>query len=125
MRCVPWQRFCQHRGLSPAYSVLRQERDFPFCFDQLESDENFLIFFISYATDLIMTVLNVTINNSQLSLARFTEKTGVSDNHQVNWVNVFKYYFVTIRDTKKDGATRCILGRSTCRPQIYSVCKGT
>ena len=26
-----------------------------------------------------------------------------------------------IRDTQKDGATRCILGRSTCRSQIYCV----
>ena len=26
-----------------------------------------------------------------------------------------------IRDTQKDGATHCILGRTTCRPQIYCV----
>ena len=29
-----------------------------------------------------------------------------------------------IHDTQKDGATRCILGRSTYRPQIYRVCLG-
>ena len=26
-----------------------------------------------------------------------------------------------IRDTQKDGATRCILGSSTCRPKIHCV----
>ena len=28
----------------------------------------------------------------------------------------------SIRHSQKDGATRCILGRSTCRPKIYCVC---
>ena len=31
---------------------------------------------------------------------------------------------VAIRVTQKDGAARCILGRSTYRTQIYSVCMG-
>ena len=33
---------------------------------------------------------------------------------------------VIIRDTQKDGTTHniCILGRSTCWPQIYRVCLG-
>ena len=30
----------------------------------------------------------------------------------------------TIRDTQKDGAPRCNLGKSTCRPKIYCVCMG-
>ena len=37
-----------------------------------------------------------------------------------------KLYFFqfVMRDTQKDGATHCILGKSTCRPQIYCVCMG-
>ena len=35
------------------------------------------------------------------------------------------WYIRSIRDTQKDGATRCILGRSTYRPKIYNVCMGS
>ena len=39
-----------------------------------------------------------------------------------NWIS--ETPFSAICDTQKDGATRCILGRSTCRPKIYCVCMG-
>ena len=45
----------------------------------------------------------------------------VIERHNVRWCYVNCYM---IHYTQKDGATCCILGRSTYQPQIYSVCMG-
>ena len=69
--------------------------------------------------DLLTKRFNGSKNYSELSKGVFNKLNQIS---QIPLHRSSKK--ITIRDYIKDGATRCILGRSTCRPQIYCVCMG-